>query len=160
MRMIHKQRFISARPDFYNRNIIFAIVGLVLISCAILIPLLLVTDDGTESQETNVTSIATPTATSAEPPATGYDQYEDPLRAESQMFVAEDSLDGCPVGTGVNVLFGHGDCQSICSSLKSCIGYNFDSTQNLCTFFTNILCMDFAVDSSETVQGYLKNRIF
>ena len=78
-----------------------------------------------------------------------------PLMTNNKQFVETEEVERCPHGTGISVLFGHTECQGICNFMNDCIGYNFDTVRNLCTFYANIDCLDYLADAND-IEGYIQ----
>ena len=82
-----------------------------------------------------------------------------PIYGGPKIFKEDRNVQGCPNGGGFSVLFGHSECQATCNFLNDCIGYNFDSTRNLCVFFTNVDCLDHLADQTEDgIVAFIKEN--
>jgi len=82
-----------------------------------------------------------------------------PIYGGPKIFKEDSNVQGCPNGGGFSVLFGHSECQATCNFLNDCIGYNFDSTRNLCVFFTNVDCLNHLADQTEDgIVAFIKEN--
>ena len=170
----------------YNsgRNIAIVFVVLALVTLAIVLPLVLIDSDD-DSTNTNTTAsgsgnsaintesvLKIPTIADAPimnlTPQPGeatftiqmpfYTEFYHPLYNGPKVFREDHFNNGCPHGPGLSVLFGRQECEPLCNSLNGCIGFNFDTVQNLCTFFTSNQCVEnFMSPVNDHTVSYLKN---
>lgn len=163
-----------------GRNIAIVFGVLVLVTLVIVLPLVLIDSDDDSNNTTGTGMSALDTASVLQIPTTAgapimnlspnpgdktvtiqrpfYTEFYHPLYDGPKVFREDHFNDGCPHGPGLSVLFGRQECEPLCNGLNGCIGFNFDTVQNLCTFFTSRQCVEkFMSPENDHTVAYLKN---
>lgn len=164
-----------------TRNIGIAFVVLGIVTLAIVLPLVFIEsdDDDTGINATAMSVAAASTIVYAQKPQSSdipvvnvepsteeatvsitmpyYTEFDHPLYG-LRVWGKTHEDDGCPYGEGVSVLFGHKECQPLCERIEGCVGYTFESDQNLCTFFAGRTCWEkFIPPPNEHTKSYMRN---